>query len=165
VGHGAQVTWPAGITAKRSEGVAELVKHTPGAMSYVDLTHAVQTAVPYAWVQNRARNFIEPTLASISVAATETSADIPHDFRVSLTDAAGPDAYPIAALTWLLVYKQQSNKDQGQQLVHFLWWILHEGQQMAPALHFAPLPKEVVARAEQALTEITYEGQPLLAKK
>ena len=69
------------------------------------------------------------------------------------------------AFTWLLVYKQQSNKDQGKKLVHFLWWMMHEGQQAAPVLHFVPLPKEVVAREEQALTEITYEGQPLLAKK
>src|SRR5215831_16818538 len=78
VGHGAQVTWPAGITAKRSEGVAELVKHTPGAMSYVEHIYAVQTAVPYALVQNRAGHFIEPTLASISAAVTESVADIPN---------------------------------------------------------------------------------------
>ena len=165
VGHGAQVTWPAGITAKRSDGVAELVKHTPGAISYVEHIYAVQTAVPYAWIQNRAGNFIEPNLASLSAAATQTITDMPNDFRVSLTDAAGAEAYPITAFTWLLVYKQQSNKDQGQKLVHFLWWMMHEGQQAASVLHFAPLPKEVVAREEQALTEITYEGQPLLAKK
>ena len=165
VGHGAIVTWPTGITAKRSDGVAELIKHTPGAISYVELTHAVHTAVPYAWVQNHAGHFIEPTLASIRAAVTETIADIPNDFRVSLTDAAGPDAYPIAAFTWLLVYKQQSNKDQGQKLVNFLWWMMHDGQKEAPALHFAPLPEEVVTREEQALTMMTYDGQPLFAKK
>src|SRR5262245_22052074 len=165
VGHGATVTWPVGITAKRSEGVAELVKRTPGAISYVELTHALQTNIPAAWVQNRAGKFIEPTLISVSAAATGALQDMPHDFRLSLTDATGPEAYPIAAFTWVLVYKQQSNKEQGQKLVQFLWWMLHEGQQEAPALHYAPLPKEVVTREEEALAAITYEGQSLLAKK
>ena len=164
VGHGATITWPVGITAKRSEGVAELVKRTPGAISYVELTHALQTNIPYAWIQNRTGKFIEPTLTSVSAAAGAIQ-DMPRDFRVSLTDATGPDAYPIVAFTWVLVYKQQSNKTQGQKLVNFLWWMMHEGQKEAPALHYAPLPKELVAREEEALAAITYEGQPLLAKQ
>ena len=104
-------------------------------------------------------------MASVSAAATATITELPNDFSVSLTAAAGPDAYPIAAFTWFLVYKQQSNKDQGQKLVQFLWWMLHEGQQAAPAWHYAQLPREVVTGGEQTLTEITYEGQPLFAKQ
>lgn len=165
VGHGATVTWPAGITAKHSEGVAGLVKHTTGAISYVELNYALQTNVPYAWVQNRSGKFIEPTLTSVSAAATGSAQDMPRDFRMSLTDAAGAEAYPITAFTWVLVYKQQANKEQGQKLVNFLWWMLHDGQKEAPTLHYAPLPKEIVAREEEALIEITYDGQPLLAKK
>jgi phosphate transport system substrate-binding protein len=104
-------------------------------------------------------------LASISAAATGSLQALPRDFHVSLTDAAGAEAYPIAAFTWVLVSKQQPNKKQGQKLVNFLWWMLHEGQQGAPALHYAPLPKEVVAREEAALAAITYDGQPLWANK
>jgi phosphate transport system substrate-binding protein len=165
VGQGTAVIWPVGIAAKRNEGVAELVKRTPGAISYVELSQALQSGTPQALVQNRAGNFIEPTLASVSAAATKTMPATAGDLRVSLTDAPGPDAYPIATFTWFLVYKNQSNKDQGEKLVDFLWWMMHEGQKEAPALHYAPLPKEVVIRGEQTLTEITYEGQPLLTKK
>lgn len=165
VGQGTAVIWPVGIAAKRNEGVAELVKRTPGAVSYAELSQALQSGIPYALVQNRAGNFIEPTLASVSAAATKTMLGTADDFRMSLTDAPVPDAYPISAFTWFLVYKNQSNKDQGEKLVNFLWWMMHEGQKEAPALHHAPLPKEVVVRGEQTLTEITYEGQPLLTKK
>src|SRR5262249_28947905 len=164
VGQGPTVMWPAGISAKRNEGAAELVKRTPGAIGYVEHTYALQNQVPYAWVRNRSGKFIEPTVASVGAAA-KTMADPPSDFRVSLTDPAGPDAYPIAAFTWFLVYKNQPNKDQGQKLVNFLWWMMHEGQKEAPALHYAPLPKEVVTRGEQALAELNYQGQPLLTKK
>src|SRR5262245_8587522 len=165
VGQGATVTWPVGITAKRSDGMAELVKRSPGAIGYVEHTIAVQAQIPYAWVQNRAGKFIEPTSASVNAAATGALPEMPPDFRMSLTDATGPEAYPLAAFTWLLVYKQQANKDQGQKLVQFLWWMLHEGQKEVPALHYAPLPKDVVTREEEALAAITYEGQPLLAKQ
>jgi phosphate transport system substrate-binding protein len=164
VGQGATVMWPAGISAKRNEGAAELVKRTPGAIGYVEHTYALQNQIAYAWVQNRSGKFIEPTLASVGAAA-KTLADPPSDFRVSLTDPAGPDAYPIAAFTWFLVYKNQPNKDQGQKLVDFLWWMMHDGQKEAPALHYVPLPKEVVTRGEQALAEVNCQGQPLLTKK
>jgi phosphate transport system substrate-binding protein len=165
VGHGTTVTWPVGIAAKQSRGVAELVQRTPGAISYVELTYALQTNIPYAWVQNRAGQFIQPTLTSVSAAATGVLKDMPSDFRVSLTDAGGLGAYPISAFTWLLIYKKQVDKEQGQKLVNFLWWMMHEGQKEAAALHYAPLPQEVVAREEDAISEITYEGQPLFAKR
>ena len=80
-------------------------------------------------------------------------------------DADGLGAYPISAFTWLLIYKKQVDKEQGQKLVNFLWWMMHEGQKEAAALHYAPLPQEVVAREEDAISEITYEGQPLFAKR
>jgi len=165
VGHGTSVNWPTGLGGKGNEGVAGLVKQSPGAIGYVELIYTLQNNLPYAVVKNAAGNFIEPTIESVSTAAAGAAKEMPEDFRVSITNSPGPQAYPISGFTWLLVYEKQPDKDKGQRLVNFLWWMMHEGQKDAPALHYATLPKEVVTMEEDALKQVTHEGQPLLAKK
>src|SRR5262245_7265795 len=162
--HNTSVNWPTGLGGKGNEGVAGLVKQTPGAIGYVELIYTLQNNLPYAVVKNAAGNFIEPTIDSVSAAAGAVK-DMPKDFRVSITNSPGPQAYPISGFTWLLVYEKQPDKDKGQKLVDFLWWMMHEGQKDAPTLHYATLPKEVVTMEEDTLQQVTHEGQPLLAKK
>ena len=135
-GRGTSVSWPVGLGGKGNEGVAGLVKSTPGALGYVELAYATTNKLPVGAVQNQAGKFVEPTIESTTAAAAGAATSMPADFRVSLTNAPGADAYPIASFTWLLVYKDQQNEAKGRALVKFLWWAVHQGQQY-PAV--APL--------------------------
>ncbi len=164
VGRGTSVNWPAGLGGKGNEGVTGLVKQMPGGIGYVELIYALQNNLPYASVKNRAGKFIEPTIASVSAAAAGAAKEMPADFRVSITDSPDAEAYPISGFTWLLVYRDQKDKEKGQHLVDFLWWMMHEGQKDAPALHYAPLPQAVIALEEKAIEKITYAGKPLLPR-
>ena len=113
VGTNTSVNWPTGIGGKGNEGVAGQIKQTPGALGYVELIYAVQNKMPYADVKNSAGNFVKPTLESVTAALA--TADIPDDFRFSMTNAPGKDAYPIAGATWLLVYQQQKDAAKGKE--------------------------------------------------
>jgi len=137
------------------------VKQTEGAIGYVELAYANQNKLPMAELRNRDGQWIKATLDTVSAAAAK--AEIPPDYRVSITDAPGKDVYPIAAFTYLLVYKEQTDPRKGEALVHFLWWAIHEGQKMAPALDYAPLPASLVKRVEATLKTITIQGKPALA--
>jgi phosphate transport system substrate-binding protein len=106
---------------------------------------------------------VKASLESVSAAAAK--ADIPDDYRVSITDAPGKDAYPISGFTWLLVYKEQTDPVKGEALVHFLWWAEHDGQKEAPALDYAPLPAPLVKKVEGTLKSITVQGKPVLAAR
>jgi phosphate transport system substrate-binding protein len=163
VGRGTSVNWPVGLGAKGNEGVAGLVKGTPGALGYVELAYAVTNKLPVGAIRNRAGKFSEPTLESTSAAAAGAATDMPADFRVSLTDAPGEASYPVAGFTWLLVYKEQPDEAKGRALVKFLWWAIHDGQKDAPELFYAPLPTSVVKLVEARIKEISYRGRPLLA--
>ena len=152
VGTNTSVNWPTGIGGKGNEGVAGQVKQTPGALGYVELIYATQNKMPYADVKNAAGEFVKPTLESVTAALA--AADIPDDFRFSMTNASGKDAYPIAGATWLLVYQQQKDATKGKKLVEFLKWSLTDGEKMAKDLQYAPLPESVQQRVLKRIGEI-----------
>lgn len=163
VGKGTSVNWPVGLGGKGNEGVTGLVKQTPGSIGYVELIYALSNEMPYADVKNQAGIFVKPSLESVTASAANVAATIPDDFRVSLTNAPGADAYPISGMTWLLVYEKQKDAEKGKKLVQFINWMLHDGQKDATALHYAPLPKEIIAKEEQAVRRLAGpDGKPLL---
>ena len=151
-GTNTSVNWPAGIGGKGNEGVSGQVKQTPGAIGYVELIYALQNKMPYAEIKNAAGQFIKPTIESVTAALA--TANIPDDFRFSMTNAPGKDAYPIAGATWLLVYEQQKDAAKGKKLVEFLKWAATKGEEMAKELNYAPLPNEVQQRVLKRIDEI-----------
>jgi phosphate transport system substrate-binding protein len=151
-GNNTSVNWPAGIGGKGNEGVSGQVKQTPGAIGYVELIYALQNKMPYADVKNASGQFIKPTIESVTAALG--TANIPDDFRFSMTNAPGNDAYPIAGATWLLVYEQQKDPAKGKKLVEFLKWAVTKGEGMAKDLNYAPLPDEVQQRVLKRIDEI-----------
>ncbi len=160
-GAGKSVNWPTGLGGKGNEGVTGLVKQTVGAVGYVELAYANQNQLSTAQLQNHDGHFVQASLESVSQAAAQ--AQIPEDYRVSITDAPGPAAYPISGFTWLLVYKDQPDARKGEALVHFLWWAEHDGQKLAPALDYAPLPATLVTKVAATLKSITVQGKAVLA--
>jgi phosphate transport system substrate-binding protein len=152
VGTNTSVNWPTGIGGKGNEGVAGQIKQTPGALGYVELIYAVQNKMPYAEVKNSAGNFVKPAIESITAALA--TADIPDDFRFSITNASGPNAYPICGATWLLVYEQQKDPAKGKKLVEFLKWATKDGEKMAKDLQYAPLPNTLPQRVLRRIDEI-----------
>jgi phosphate transport system substrate-binding protein len=152
VGTNTSVNWPVGLGGKGNEGVSGQVKQTPGALGYVELIYAIQNKMPYADIKNSAGEFIKPTLESITAAMS--TAQIPDDFRFSITNAPGKDAYPVAGATWLLVYEQQKNPAKGRKLVEFLNWAMTKGEEMAKDLRYAPLPAELRERVLKRVSEI-----------
>lgn len=165
VGKGTAVSWPVGLGGKGNEGVTGLVKQTPFSIGYVELIYALSNDLPYASVKNKSGEFVKPSLESVTGAAAGVAADMPEDFRVSITDAPGPAAYPISGMTWLLVYEKQKDAEKGQKLVAFLGWMLRDGQKQASDLHYAPLPPAVATKALASLAKITTsDGKRLLAE-
>jgi phosphate transport system substrate-binding protein len=152
VGTNTSVSWPTGIGGKGNEGVSGQVKQTPGALGYVELIYAIQNKMAYAEIKNAAGEFIKPTIDSVTAALA--IANIPDDFRFSMTNAPGKDAYPIAGATWLLVYQQQKDAAKGKKLVEFLKWALTKGEAIAKDLDYAPLPESVQQRVLKRVDEI-----------
>jgi phosphate transport system substrate-binding protein len=152
VGTNTSVNWPIGLGGKGNEGVAGQVKQTPGAIGYVELIYAIQNKMPYADIKNSAGEFVKPNLESITAAIA--TAQIPEDFRFSITNPSGKTAYPIAGATWLLVYEQQKDAAKGRKLVEFLKWALIKGESMATDLHYAPLPEDLRTRVLKRVDEI-----------
>ena len=161
VGQGKAVNWPAGIGGKGNEGVAGVVKQTPGAIGYVELAYAKQNRMTMASLRNREGNFVLPTLEATSEAAAGAAKSMPADYRVSIVDAPGKGSYPIAGLTWLLVYKDQRDEAKGKALVQFLKWAIHDGQKMEAALEYAALPKPLAEKIDKTLRQINYRGKSL----
>jgi len=153
-GVGKTVEWPVGVAAKGNEGVAGEVKQIPGSIGYAQLSYGLQNEVQSGLVQNAVGDFVAPQPAAITVAATESLSTIPNDLRFSITDAPGMGAYPISGATWAVVYVNQP-PDKGQDVVNFLHWVLHDGQQYSAALYYAPLSPALVDRAEEKLSQIT----------
>jgi phosphate transport system substrate-binding protein len=154
VGRGMAVKWPAGLGAKGNEGVTGQIKQMPGAIGCVELVYATQNQLPYASVKNAAGNFIAPSVQSVTEALATVT--IPDDFRFSMINASGPNAYPIAGATWLLVYQQQSNPQKGRKMVEFLQWAMNQGERMAPPLDYAPLPPALSKRVLAEISGIRY---------
>jgi len=163
VGKGTSVDWPVGLGGKGNEGVAGQVQQTPGAIGYVELAYAVQNKLPVATLKNQAGELVDPTVESTTAAAAGAAASMPDDLRVSIVNAPGPRSYPIAGFTYLLVYREQADAAKGKTLVDFLWWALHDGEAFARDLLYAPLPAEVVRKAEAKIKSITFQGKPLRA--
>ena len=161
VGRGPSVKWPVGIGGKGNEGVAGVVKQTPGAIGYVELAYARQNKMKAASLRNREGNFVAPTLEATSAAAAGVAKSMPNDFRVSLVDAPGKESWPISGLTWILVYQDQKDEARGKAVVQFLKWAIRDGQKMVAALDYAALPKPVVERVDQALKRISFKGKSL----
>lgn len=148
------INWPVGVGGKGNEGVAGLVRQTPGAIGYVELIFATQNNIAYGAVQNAAGEFLKATTASVTAAAASSVATMPADFRVSITNAPGAGAYPISSFTWLLLYESPKDKAQSKQMVEFVKWALTTGQQFADGLGYAPLPAEVVRQELAALATV-----------
>lgn len=161
VGRGKSIRWPVGLGGKGNEGVAGLVKQTPGAIGYVELAYAEQNHMPMAALKNREGAFVLPSIASTTAAAAGAAKTMPADFRVSLVDAPGRDSYGICGFTWLLVYRNQKDPDKGKALVTFLKWAIRDGQKIGPTLDYAPLPKPVAEMVDKSLRQIVYLGKSL----
>ena len=149
---GTAIKWPVGLGAKGNEGVAGLIRQNEGAIGYVELIYALQNNISFGVVQNAAGNFVKASLESTTAAAA--SAKMPPDFRVSITNAPGKDAYPIASFTWLLVPAQWQDGNKSKIMVDFLNWMLDQGQGMVTSLNYAPLPKEVAEKERAVIKTI-----------
>jgi phosphate transport system substrate-binding protein len=154
VGVATSVNWPVGVGGKGNEGVAGLVKQTPGAIGYVELIYALQNKIPYGSVQNQAGEFLRASTQTVSNAAASAASHMPADFRVSITNAPGKDVYPISSFTWLLVQVNPKDKGRARILSDFIRWALTDGQRNCADLGYAPLPKEVVALEMEAIKKI-----------
>lgn len=154
VGRNTSVNWPVGLGGKGNEGVAGLVKQTPFSIGYVELGYALQNHILYGAVQNAVGKFVDCTLESVTAAAAGAAQNMPADFRVSITNAPGDTVYPIASFTWLLVYRNHPDPVKGEMIIKFMKWMLHDGQQYAEGLGYAPLPPQVVSMEEAALARL-----------
>jgi len=154
VGRGTSVNWPVGLGGKGNEGVSGQVKQTPNSIGYVELIYARQNKMTFGKVKNAAGGYVEASLATVTAAATGALKEMPDDFRVSITNAPGKDSYPISSFTWLLVPSKIQDATKKKAITDFLKWMLVEGQPMATALDYAPLPKAVVAKEQKAIAKI-----------
>jgi phosphate transport system substrate-binding protein len=154
VGKGTSVNWPVGLGGKGNEGVAGLIKQTPNAFGYIELIYALQNSMPYGKVKNSSGTIVKADLASVTAAAAGAAKDMPADFRVSITNAPGKNAYPISSFTWLLIPEKFSDAGKRDAIKGFVSWMLTDGQNDTEALSYAKLPKEVVAMEKQALTKV-----------
>jgi phosphate transport system substrate-binding protein len=165
VGVGKSVSFPVGSGAKGNEGVAGLIKSSPGTIGYIELAYAKQTKQPYAMVQNQAGKMIDASPDSVSAAAAAVAANMPDSLTADLVNAPGDASYPISSFSYFLVYQNSDDPAKGKAVADFIWWALHDGQQYSGNLLYAPLPKEVVAKCEAKLETLTAKGQVLLSAK
>ncbi|HVW98144.1 MAG TPA: phosphate ABC transporter substrate-binding protein PstS [Mucilaginibacter sp.] len=163
VGKATAVNWPAGLGGKGNEGVAGLVKQTPGAIGYVELAYAIQNHMTFGSIQNKSGKYIKPTLASTTLAS---NVELPADSKVSLTNTDNAKGYPIASFTWALIYQDQNyggrSAARAKEVLQLLWYIVHDGQKFAEPLNYAPLSKSAVKVAEKILKSATYNGKAIL---
>ena len=152
-GKGKEVQWPVGLGGKGNEGVAGQVKQLPGSIGYVELAYAKQNKLAYADIRNAQGRFVTPTIAAVTAAAAGAAAKLPAntDYRVSIVNASGKNAYPISSFTWLLVYRNQTDAAKGKKLIDFVRWALTEGEKSAATLDYAPIP---AAMSKQLIRQI-----------
>ena len=170
IGKGKSVPWPSGLAAAGNEGVAGIVKSTEYSIGYIELAYAFQTGMSFAFIENADKTaFIEPTLDSISAASSGVADGLPAAkdswVGVSLVNAPGPDSYPLASFTYLLVYDDlkpvTDNKEQAKAVIHLIYWMITDGQEYAPSLLYVPLADKVVELGKQGLSQVTYDGEIL----
>jgi len=153
VGSGTSVKWPRGLGGKGNEGVAGSIRQLPGSIGYVELIYAAQNNITYGSVRNSSGNFMKASLAGVTAAAA-SAPKMPADFRVSITNPPGKDAYPISSFTWLLIPAQSKDAAKGKILHDFLNWMVTDGQKMTTELTYAPLPDNVVQKVKEAIKEV-----------
>jgi phosphate transport system substrate-binding protein len=153
VGSGTSVKWPKGLGGKGNEGVAGSVRQLKGAIGYVELIYAVQNNIAFGSIKNSSGNFLKASLEGVTAAAA-SSPKMPADFRVSITNAPGKDAYPISSFTWLLIPAESKDPAKGKILADFLNWMVTDGQKMTSALSYAPLPDNVAQKVKEAIKEV-----------
>jgi phosphate transport system substrate-binding protein len=154
LGKGKEIKWPVGLGGKGNEGVAGQVKQTPGSIGYVELAYAKQNSLPYASVRNAAGKYVEPSIASVTAAASGVKLPKNTDYRVSIVNAPGAASYPISSMTWILVYQNQLDGVKGVKLVNFLRWAYSDGEKAAATLDYAPLPSSMIAALQDRLKTI-----------
>ena len=154
VGKNSSVNWPVGLGGKGNEGVAGLVQQTSGALGYVELIYALQNKIDYGPVRNSSGAFVNADLASVTAAAAGAAANMPDDFRVSITNAPGKTAYPISSFTWLLIPAKIDDAAKRKAITDFLKWMLADGQKLTEALHYAQLPRPVVVKELKAISAV-----------
>jgi len=153
VGADTAVKWRKGLGGKGNDGVAGSIRQLPGSIGYVELIYAVQNRIAYGSVRNASGAFIKASLESVTAAAA-SAPKMPADFRVSITNAPGKDAYPICSFTWLLIPQQSKDPNKGKILAQFLNWMVTDGQKMTAALTYAPLPENVAAKVKEAISQV-----------
>ena len=162
VGYATSVNWPVGLGGKGNEGVTQQVKQTEGALGYVELVYAISNKLPYAQIKNASGNYISPSLETVTSAAAGAKLAKDTDFRVSITNAPGAQAYPVASFTWLLVKKDNKDAAKAKLIRDFLtWMVTPEAQKMAGELHYAPLPDPVVSLLQARLPTLKASGKAI----
>ena len=171
VGKGKSVAWPVGIGAPGNEGVSNAIKGTPNTIGYIELTYALTTNTPFAYIKNQAGNFIEPSLASTEAAVATKETSLPKGdpswANVTMLNAPGNNSYAIASFTYLLLNKDLAknpnmNEAKAKALVDFISWAITEGQKTAKSLNYVALPDNVVKADQETLKSLTFNGKPLL---
>jgi len=153
VGKGTSVKWPVGLGAKGNEGVAGMIRQMQGGFGYIELIYAVQNKIPFGYVENSAKTWLKGSLQGATAAAASVK-DMPADYRVSITNAPGKDAYPISSFTWLLIPVPSKDPAKGKILADFLVWMLDSGEKMTADLDYAPLPDNVAAKVRQTIKQV-----------
>ena len=152
-GKGTSVKWPVGLGGKGNEGVAGMIRQMQGGIGYIELIYAVQNKIDYGSVRNAAGTFVKASLESVTAAAASAKT-MPADFRVSITNAPGKDAYPISSFTWLLIPEKSKEASKGKILADFLTWMVDDGQKMTAELSYAPLPENVATKVKGAIKQV-----------
>jgi phosphate transport system substrate-binding protein len=160
VGSATSVNWPGDVGGKGNEGVANSVKQIPGAIGYVELAYAKQNKMPWAQIRNKAGKYLDPTLAGAAAAADQ--ANLPDNMEVVITNSATPAAYPISGFTWLLVYENQTDGAKADAVAQLAWWMIHDGQQYAEPLEYAPLKGAALKKTEALIRKIKANGTPVI---
>jgi phosphate transport system substrate-binding protein len=153
VGKGTSVKWPVGLGGKGNEGVAGMIRQMQGSIGYIELIYAIENKISYGIVKNAAGNFVKASLDSVTAAAASVKS-MPADFRVSITNPPGKDAYPISSFTWLLIPAQSKDSQKGKILADFLAWMVDDGQKMTAELAYAPLPESVAAKVKVEIKQV-----------
>jgi len=154
VGRGASIKWPTGIGQKGNEGIAGMVRQAPNSIGYVELIYAIQNKMEFGAVRNSAGKFVQASTAGVTAAAAGAAKNMPPDYRISITNAPGPDSYPISSFTWLLIPTHSADPAKAKVLAEFMGWMLDHGQAEAAALTYAPLPKQVQDMVRKSIANI-----------
>lgn len=160
VGFATSVNWPGDVGGKGNEGVANSVQQIPGALGYVELAYAKQNNMTWAQLKNKSGNFLEPSLDGAALAADQPN--LPDNMEVMVTDSPNPKAYPITGFTWVLVYENMKDEAKADAVAQLVWWMIHEGQQYALPLDYAPLKGPAQKKAEALVKKIKANGKPIL---